>query len=61
MGIFALLACNVAGRESDYCLAEDENPYLYFSTKSAYHFMRGKNAKKDYNDVYGKYLYSNSY
>lgn len=36
------LTCFVTGRESEYCLADDDNPYLYFATKSAYNFMHGE-------------------
>ncbi|XP_033215557.1 multiple inositol polyphosphate phosphatase 1 isoform X2 [Belonocnema kinseyi] len=37
----AFLAYHVTARESDYCLANDNEPYLYFGTKSAYNFMHG--------------------
>ena len=55
--VLAFLASYVTTSEADYCLAEDDQPYLYFSSKTAYHFVHGKNAVHDFQTVKSKYIF----
>lgn len=42
IGLFlTFLICIVTGQKFNYCLADDDKPYLNFGTKSAYNFMHG--------------------
>lgn len=35
---------HVTARDVDYCYADDDDPYLFFSSATAYHFVHdGKN------------------
>lgn len=49
--VLTVLAFIVTAEESDHCHANDDNPYLYFGTKSAYNFMHGelKPQESEYN------------
>ncbi|RLU20082.1 hypothetical protein DMN91_006688 [Ooceraea biroi] len=43
--IASLLACSsirsVLARDADFCFADEDDPYLYMATKTAYHFVHG--------------------
>jgi len=32
---------HVLARDVDFCFADEDNPYLYMATKTAYHFVHG--------------------
>lgn len=39
--LLASSSIHVLARDADFCLAEEDNPYLYMATKTAYHFVHG--------------------
>ncbi|XP_024947003.1 multiple inositol polyphosphate phosphatase 1 isoform X3 [Cephus cinctus] len=39
--IVAFLSSQIIARDHDYCYADDDNPYLYMATKTAYQFVHG--------------------
>lgn len=47
-----LLISHVYARDVDYCFKEENDPYLYMATKTAYHFVYNKDR---FADVPGKY------
>lgn len=42
-----LLISHVYARDVDYCFKEENDPYLYMATKTAYHFVYHKGRFQD--------------
>jgi len=51
--LLALPSIHVLARDVDFCFADEDNPYLYMATKTAYHFVHG--GKTRFQTVPSKY------
>lgn len=51
------LVSHVYARDVDFCFADEDDPYLYMATKTAYHFVHA--GKTRFQDVPSKYIINN--
>ena len=47
---------HVYARDVDFCFADEDDPYLYMATKTAYHFVADKTRFKDVPSEYSWHL-----